>query len=107
VAGGRRTPLRGPSGLVENHVLAEGHGLLDGRRKRMTVPGPKAFHVDREDLDFGIVLDESQEVSSTDIDLVADRKGIGGVEPRLVTQGGDDEGSGLGDETELSVVGPT
>ena len=54
----------------------------------------------------GIVLDVGQQVARGEIDLVADGERIGGVEPGLVTQGGDDEGAGLGDEAELAVWSP-
>ena len=102
MAGGCRPSLRGPAGLVEDHVLAEGHGFLDRGGEGVSVAGLEALHVDREDLDLGIVLDIGQQVAGGEIDLVADGKGVGGVEPGHAAEGGDDERAGLGDEAELA-----
>jgi hypothetical protein len=53
----------------------------------------ESLHVDRKDLDFGIVLDKGEQVAGGQVDLVAEGEGEGRVEPRHAAEIGDDEGA--------------
>ncbi len=46
VTGGGGTPGGGAPGLVEDHILAEGHGVPDRLGENEPVAGLEAFHVD-------------------------------------------------------------
>ena len=91
------------AGLVDHDLLAAEHGAVHGVREELPVAILEAFDVDADGLDFGFVGKVAQQVAVREVGLVAQREHVARIEPGVLAQPRDHEGTALAQQHRVAL----